>query len=104
MFSEVLSDILRMSLQPLMRFRQHCFISDAIGLNKGENHNWNIYSKVATAGAALTENVAMPETNFTVSQGTLKITEYGKSIAAFFSSAMHKFCSVVVGFSVTICA
>lgn len=36
MFSETLSDILRMALQPLMRFRQHCFIDNAIGKQKGE--------------------------------------------------------------------
>lgn len=80
MYSDTLSDILRMALQPLMRFRQHCFVDPAIGKNSGELHHWNLYSKVGARGRALSENESMPETKFTVAQGTLTITEYGNSI------------------------
>ena len=80
MHSENLSNILRMAVQPLMRFRQQCSVDNAIGKNHGETFQWNVYSKVATAGGALTENVAIPETNFTVTQGSLTITERGNSI------------------------
>lgn len=80
MYSDQLSDVLRLALQPLMRFRQHCAIESAVGKNKGQTFHWNIYSKVATAGRALSENEAMPETNFTIAQGSLTITEYGNSV------------------------
>jgi N4-gp56 family major capsid protein len=35
---------------------------------------------MATQGTALTETRTMPETNFTITQGTLTITEYGNSV------------------------
>lgn len=80
MYSDQLSDILRLALQPLMRFRQHCAIENAVGKNRGETFHWNIYSKVATKGRALSENEAMPETNFTIAQGALTIAESGNSV------------------------
>jgi len=80
MYTDELSDVLRMAMQPLMRFRQFCFVEPAKGKNSGELFHWNVYSDVATQGAALTENVAIPETNFTISQGSLTITEYGNSV------------------------
>ena len=80
MSSYNLSNILRMALQPLMRFRQHCFIDPAIGKNAGAIHHWNIYSSVATQGRQLDEDETMPETKFTISQGSLTLVEYGNSV------------------------
>jgi N4-gp56 family major capsid protein len=39
-----------------------------------------VFSDVATAGAALLETNTTPETNFTITQGTLTITEYANSV------------------------
>jgi N4-gp56 family major capsid protein len=82
MYSDELSDKLRVELLPAVKFRQLCDARDAMekGLNAGEKYNWNVYSRVTTGGAALTETVAMPETNFTITQGQLSITEYGNSV------------------------
>lgn len=80
MYTDELSDVLRMAMQPLMRFRQHSFVEDAKGKNAGELFHWNIYSDVADDGAELDELVAMPETNFVISQGQLTITERGNSV------------------------
>lgn len=82
MFSETLSNVLRFTLQPLVKFRQFADIKDAAvqGKNKGEAFHWNVYSDVATAGTVLVEGTAMPQTNFTISQGTMTITEYGNSV------------------------
>jgi N4-gp56 family major capsid protein len=80
MYSDQLSDYLRTELQPLSRFRQFCDIKEGKGEGKGEKFNWNVYSDVQTDGAALTETNAMPETNYTISQGTLTVTEYGNSV------------------------
>jgi hypothetical protein len=83
MYSDELSDVLRTTLQPLMRFRQFCDAQDASGkgLNAGDKWSWNVYSDVQTAGGALVETNAMPETNFTISQQNLTITEYGNSVS-----------------------
>ena len=80
MYSDELSDFLRTQLQPLSRFRQFADIKEGKGTGKGENFNWNIYSDVQTPGGALTETDAMPETKFTITQGTLTINEYGNSV------------------------
>lgn len=50
--------------------------------NAGHKSNsmWNVYSDVATQGTTLGENDTMPETNFTITQGTMTITELGNSV------------------------
>lgn len=82
MWSPNLSKVLRMAVQPLCKFRQFADIKDAAvqGKGKGDTFHWNVYSDVATAGTNLTEGTAMPETNFTITQGTMTITEYGNSV------------------------
>lgn len=82
MYSDELSDVLRMALQPMLRFRQMCDAKDATnkGLNAGDEYNWNVYSKVATKGAALAEGSTMPETNYTITRASLTVTEYGNSV------------------------
>lgn len=82
MYSDNLSEVLRTSLQPMVRFRQFCDARDASGMgyHRGETYRWNIYSDVATQGTTLDETAAMPETNFTIAQGNLTITEAGNSV------------------------
>ena len=82
MYSLNLSKELRISLRPIVKFRQFADVKDAAhqGLNKGDTFHWNVYSTIATGGAALTENTAIPETNFTITQGTMTIAEMGNSI------------------------
>lgn len=82
MYSDELSDILRMEVQPQCRYRQHCDAKDAMdkGYSAGDKFHWNVYSDVAVAGAALTENTAIPKTKFTISQGELTVTEFGNSV------------------------
>jgi N4-gp56 family major capsid protein len=81
-YSLNLSDELRKALQPSVKFRQMCDVKDASqqGKKKGDTFTWDVVSNVATRGTALTETSTMPETNFTISQGTLTITEYGNSV------------------------
>ena len=82
MWSENLSAKLRMAVQPMVKFRQFCDVKDATqqGLSKGERFHWNVYGDVATAGTTLVETTTMPETNFTITQGTLTVTEAGNSV------------------------
>ena len=82
MYSDNLSKVLRMSVQPLVKFRQFADVKDAAieGKGKGQEFHWNVYSDVATQGTTLTETSTMPETNYTITQGTMTITEYGNSV------------------------
>ena len=82
MWSPNLSKVLRFALQPLVKFRQFADIKDAAvqGKGKGDTFHWNMYSNVATQGTVLAETSTMAETNFTITQGTMTITEYGNSV------------------------
>lgn len=83
MYSDELSDTLRMNLQPLTRFRQLCEPDPGAmekGLHRGEKFYWNVYSDVSTQGRRLNELQPMPETSGTVSQASLTVTEFGNSV------------------------
>jgi len=82
MYSDSLSKELRLAVQPLIKFRQFCDVKDATmqGKSKGDTFHWNVYSNIATQGTTLDEDQVMPESNFTITQGTLTITEAGNSV------------------------
>lgn len=82
MYSRQLSNVLRMAVQPLVKFRQFADVRDASqqGKKKGDIFTWDVFSDVANPGGVLTETNTMPETNFTITQGTLTITEAGNSV------------------------
>jgi len=82
MYSRQLSNVLRMAVQPLVKFRQFADVRDASqqGRKKGDVYTWDVFSDVSAAGGVLTETNTMPETNFTIVQGTLTITEAGNSV------------------------
>ena len=80
MYSDQLSDELRTVVQPAVKFRQFCDVKNAFGKHKGENFHWDVYSDAATQGGTLVETNTMPETNFTITQGTLTVNEYGNSV------------------------
>jgi N4-gp56 family major capsid protein len=65
-----------------VKFRQFADVKDAAiqGKHKGQEFHWNVYSDVATQGTTILETNPMPETNFTITQGTMTITEYGNSV------------------------
>ena len=79
-YSDQLSDTLRHALQPAVKFRQFCDVGDAFGKHRGENYHWNVYGNVANQGGTLNETNTMPETQYTITQGTLTVTEYGNSV------------------------
>ena len=82
MYSLNLSKELRTKLQPTLKFAQFCDAKDASmqGLNHGDVFHWNVFSDVATQGTTLAETDTMPETGYTISQGTLTTTEMGNSV------------------------
>jgi N4-gp56 family major capsid protein len=82
MYSDKLSNFLRIQLIPATKFRQFCDIKEkeAQGKQAGENWTWNVYSKAQTKGDVLDETTVMPETKFTITQQTGTITERGNSV------------------------
>lgn len=82
MYSRQLSNVLRMAVQPLVKFRQFADVRDASqqGKKKGDIFTWDVFSDVAAVGGVLVETNTMPETNFTITQGTLTLSEAGNSV------------------------
>lgn len=82
LYSDELSDYLRLQQQPFTKFRQLCDAEDGTqkGLNRGDKFSWNVYSNVGTQGRRLAENQTMPETGFTISQKQLTVYEAGNSV------------------------
>jgi len=82
MYSRQLSNVLRTAVEPLVKFRQFCDVKDASqqGRKKGDIFSWDVFSDVATPGGVLVETNTMPETNFTIVQGTLTMGELGNSV------------------------
>ncbi|MEP5516262.1 MAG: phage major capsid protein, partial [Bauldia litoralis] len=78
MFSENLSDYLRMSVQPRAIFRQFCQVpEDAVdlGLHRGGTYTWNVYSNIQTRGRRVAEADPAPESNFTITQASATVYE-----------------------------
>lgn len=82
LYSAELSDTLRMQVQPLTKFRQFAQVEDAVdsGKHRGESFQWNVYLDIARQGTSIAETEKMPESNFTIEQRSLTITEYGNSV------------------------
>ena len=82
MYASNLSRQLRMAVQPIVKFRQFCDVKDAAhqGLHRGDTFHWNVFSDVGTQGSTLVETNTIPETSFTIAQGTMTITEAGNSV------------------------
>jgi hypothetical protein len=79
MYADELSDTLRVSLQPLTKFRQFCEPDEGAtekGLHRGEKYRWNVYGDVATQGRRLSETAPMPETSL-AKHDVLRIIEKG---------------------------
>lgn len=81
-YSLNLSKELRQSLQPMSRFRQFCDVKDASmgGKKRGDTFTWDVVSDVGTRGNTLAETNTIPTTNFTITQGTLTMTEAGNAV------------------------
>lgn len=82
MWSANLSNYLRNAVQPMCKYRQFADVKDAAvqGKSKGEAFHWNVYSDISAQGTTLVETNVMPESNFTVTQGTMTVSEYGNSV------------------------
>jgi N4-gp56 family major capsid protein len=79
-FSPKLSEFLRYSSQPLLKFRQFADVKDAMGRDMGDNFNFPKVANVSGPGGRIVETSTMPQAAQTLTKGTLTITEYGNSV------------------------
>jgi N4-gp56 family major capsid protein len=75
-----LSKELRHRAQPIMKFRQFCNVKEAFGKRRGATAMWDKVSNITTQGTTLNETSTIPRRNFTITQGSVVITEYGNAI------------------------
>lgn len=75
-----LSRTIRHASQPLMKFEQFCQVKEDLGKNKNDLIFFDKVSNVTNSGGTLVETDTMPETNITITTGTIQVTEYGNSV------------------------
>lgn len=82
LYSDNLSKVLRYAVQPSVKFRQFADVKDAALTAKksGDMFHWDVFSDVAQQGTTLTETNTIPQTNFTITQGTMTVYEAGNSV------------------------
>lgn len=78
--NNTLSQQVRYKAQSDQKFRQFVDMEPAAGSNRGNKVFFDKISNVSTAGGVLTETDTIPKNNYTITQGTLTLTEYGNSI------------------------
>jgi len=89
---------IRHAAQPLQKFRQFCDAEGAVGRNRDDTFLFDKISNITTAGGTLVETATIPKRNYTITQGTLSITEYGKHncllIVNFIKGLLNELCFV----------
>lgn len=83
-FSPKLSQFLRYSSQPMLRFRQLTDKKEAFGKGHGDSYNFDKVANVSTIGGLLVETNTMNRSAQSITKGTLTLNEYGNSIAYTF--------------------
>ena len=78
--SDELSKKVRHASQTMQRFRQFTDPEAAHGKNSGDTVLFDKISNIATSGGTLVETSTIPKSNFTITQGSLVVAEYGNSI------------------------
>ena len=92
--NNTLSKELRHRSQPLQFFRQFAQPESAAGRNKGNIVYFDKISNISTQGGTLIETSTIPQNNFTITQGSLTITEYGNSVP--FTQKLENLADVMV--------
>lgn len=79
-YGNQLSDVLRLAVEPLTKFRQVADSQISSGRHRGNTFSWSIMGDIATPGGILSETVTMPVGTLTVAQGTLTVSEFGQAL------------------------
>ncbi len=75
-----LSKQVRHASSLIMKFRQFCKPEPGYGKGRGDRILIDRVTQVANAGGKLNENIRIPETNVTISQQGVVVSEYGNAI------------------------
>lgn len=75
-----LSQKMRVVAQPIKRFRAFTSPLGAGGAHTSDKVFFDKVQNIVTGGGVLAETNTIPESNFTIGQGTATMTEYGNSI------------------------
>ena len=62
----------------MMKFRQFVDMEPAAGKSRGNKVYFDKISNISSAGGTLVETDTIPKRNFTITQGSLTLTEYGR--------------------------
>ena len=89
--NNTLSKKIRHAAQPLMKFRQFVDAESAAGKSRSDTFLFNKIANIATAGGTLTETETIPKNNYTITQGSLVITEYGKQNCLLINNRIRKY-------------
>ncbi len=90
--NDVLSKQIRHAAQPLMKFRQFVDAEGAAGKNRGDVVLFNKIANISTAGGTISETSTIPKRQYTITQGSLSVAEYGRLIAALIVNFMRRLC------------
>jgi N4-gp56 family major capsid protein len=78
--NNTLSAQIRHRSQTMQKFRQFVSMEPSAGASRGDKVFFNKISNIATAGGTLTETDTIPKSNYTITQGTLQLAEFGNSV------------------------
>ena len=78
--NNTLSSQVRYRAQSMQKFRQFTKAEPMAGANRGDKVFFNKISNISTSGGSLLETDTIPKRNFTMTQGTLTMTEWGNSV------------------------
>jgi len=87
-----LSKKIRHASQTIQRFRQFVDPEPTSGSGRGDKVFFDKISNISTAGGTLIETDTIPKRNFTILQGTLTITEFGRHICRVVINLTRMFC------------
>jgi len=79
-YGNQLSDVLRLAVEPLTKFRQVADSQISAGRHRGNTMTWSIMGDITSPGGALNESTNMPVGSLTVAQGTLTVSEFGQAV------------------------
>jgi len=89
--NDTLSKKIRHAAQPMMKFRQFVDAESAAGRSRGENFLFDKISNISTGGGTLTETETIPKNNYTITQGSLTVTEYGNQNCLLINNRIRKY-------------
>ncbi len=78
--SDEFSKKVRHLAQPMMKFRQFVDAEPAMGRGRGDAVLFTKISNISTQGGTINETSTIPKRNYTITQGTLTVTEYGNAV------------------------